>query len=170
MGRYSEEMQRPPPQSLSLPLFLITVGLLFAQCSTTGARLAPNRGGSAHSAPGPRVVAIAKRYIGTRYRYGGRTPATGFDCSGYTRYVMARAGRRIPGGAKNQFLRMRRVRAPRPGDLVFFRTIRNRVSHVGIYVGNYRFLHAPRTGKRIGYADIRNRYWRKRYAGARSAF
>lgn len=117
----------------------------------------------------PRTVyGIAKRYVGVPYRYGGKSPRTGFDCSGYTRYVYARAGYRIPAGARNQFRRLHPVRQPRRGDLVFFRTAGSRISHVGIYAGNHRFLHAPRTGKRVGYADMRKKYWRKRYAGARS--
>lgn len=115
------------------------------------------------------IVRIASRYVGTPYRYGGKTPA-GFDCSGYVRYVYARAGFRLPGGSRKQFRSLYTVRVPQPGDLVFFRTQGRNISHVGIYVGHYRFLHSPRTGKRVGYADIRKRYWSTRYAGARTVF
>ena len=55
----------------------------------------------------------------------------------------------------------------KPGDLVLFRTVRNAVSHIGIYVGDYLFVHAPRQGQKVGLADLRERYWLKRYSGAR---
>ncbi len=151
-----------------LTVALLLSGLFVADCSSgsqarrpTG-RIAPQRSAG--------VVATAQRYIGTPYRFGGKSPRTGFDCSGFTRFVIWQHGRLIPVGAKNQFRRLRPVRVPRPGDLVFFRTRGRSISHVGIYVGGFRFLHAPRSGRRVGYADIRTKYWRKRYAGARAAF
>ncbi len=145
---------------------LILVALVVGQCASS-------RGRSLHREPavsgsGARIVATARRYVGVPYRYGGRTPRSGFDCSGFTKYVFGRHGLRLPVGARNQYRHLRPVRVPRPGDLVFFRTRGSQVSHVGIYVGGYRFLHAPRSGSRVGYADMRLRYWRKRYAGSRA--
>ncbi len=115
------------------------------------------------------VADIARRYLGIPYKYGGSRPSTGFDCSGFTSYVYSRAGLgRLPHSARSQFQTLRPIRVPRPGDLVFFRTMGNRISHVGIYVGNFQFIHSPRTGKTVEYADIRGKYWVKRYAGART--
>ncbi len=114
-----------------------------------------------------RIIATAKRYLGVKYRYGGTTPR-GFDCSGLVMYVFRKNGIKISRSAKRQFYRGKRVylKRAKPGDLVFFQTSRyKRISHVGIYLGNYRFIHAPRTGKRVSYASIRTRYWRKRLVG-----
>lgn len=114
------------------------------------------------------IVDIAKQYLGIPYKFGGQSPKTGFDCSGFTGYVYRKAGYSLPRGADDQFASLTPVRKPQPGDLVFFRINGQRVSHVGIYAGNYRFIHAPRTGKNVGYADMRISYWKKRYAGART--
>lgn len=114
-----------------------------------------------------RLVQLAKKYIGVPYRFGGSGPG-GFDCSGYVKYVYGRAGYRLPHSSRRQFSLSKRVGRPKPGDLVFYRTYTRNVSHVGIYVGNNRFLHAPRTGRTVSYTNMRYSYWRKRYAGAGS--
>ncbi len=98
-----------------------------------------------------RAIAIGKTQLGTKYRWGGTTPA-GFDCSGFTRYAFAKAGRQLPRTAAQQQRATRAVSAPRPGDLVFLGG-RNPY-HVGIYVGNGKMLHSPRTGKAIQVAKI----------------
>jgi cell wall-associated NlpC family hydrolase len=118
---------------------------------------------------GKGIIGIAEKYLGTPYRYGGNTPS-GFDCSGFTSYVYDRAGYNLPRATTAQYGKLNPVRVPEVGDLVFFRTSGNRVSHVGIYVGNYQFIHAPSSGKTVGYADIRNSYWKPRYAGSRTIF
>ncbi len=120
---------------------------------------------------GESVVKTAQKYIGVKYRYGGNDPR-GFDCSGFCNYVYRQNGYNIPRGARAQFKAGRRIPIKRaePGDLVFFKIYGNRISHVGIYVGNYRFLHSPRRGKRVEYADMRTNYWRKRYAGTVTFF
>ena len=115
------------------------------------------------------IVQIARRYLGTPYRFGGNTPA-GFDCSGYVQYVYKRAGYKVSHGARSQYSELRPIKAPQVGDLVFFRTTSSGISHVGIYAGNFRFLHSPRTGKTVEYADMRIKYWKTRYAGARTVF
>ena len=91
-----------------------------------------------------KVVAFAKHYLGVRYSYGGTSPASGFDCSGFTRFVYAHFGIDLPHYSGAQFAAGRRVSRAglRPGDLVFFRGL----GHVGIYVGGGRFIHAPHTG------------------------
>ena len=113
------------------------------------------------------ILAIAEKYIGAPYLFGGASPA-GFDCSGYTKYVFGLAGYRLPRGVGVQYRQLYPVKAPRKGDLVFYRTYTPNVSHVGIYVGDNRFLHAPSTGKLVGFADMTDSYWRTRYVGARS--
>jgi cell wall-associated NlpC family hydrolase len=95
---------------------------------------------------GEKVVQYAKRMIGVPYVYGGSTPR-GFDCSGFTSYVYHHFGLAIARTSYAQFREGMRVRrqALKPGDLVFF----HGVGHVGIYIGNGRFIHAPHTGTRV---------------------
>ncbi len=121
-----------------------------------------------HKGERGKIVRTAQRYLGVRYRYGGATPR-GFDCSGYVMYVYEKNGILLPRSVGSQYKAGRRIRTrqAKPGDLVFFKTSRKkRLSHVGIYMGGRRFIHAPRSGKRVSYADMRNPYWRKRYIGA----
>jgi cell wall-associated NlpC family hydrolase len=94
-----------------------------------------------------RIVRFARRFLGVRYRYGGTSPASGFDCSGFTRFVYAHFGVALPHASGAQFALGRRVSRGglRPGDLVFF----DGLGHVGLYVGGGRFIHAPHTGSRV---------------------
>jgi len=96
-----------------------------------------------HLAFGTRVVDYARRFRGVRYVYGGSSPRTGFDCSGFVRYVYAHFGLTLAHSSYAQFDRGRRVSrgSLRPGDLVFF----DGLGHVGLYVGHDRFIHAPHT-------------------------
>lgn len=115
------------------------------------------------------ILEIAKKYLGVPYRFGGSTP-DGFDCSGFTGYVYAQIGQKLPRDAGDQFSAGRPVKVPRVGDLVFFKIDGKKISHVGIYAGDLRFIHAPSTGKTVSFADMRIDYWKKRYAGARTLF
>lgn len=106
----------------------------------------------------------------TPYRYGGNSPESGFDCSGFVRHVFLKSlGLQLP----RTSLEMSRIGEPlqegqlRPGDLVFFNTQQQPYSHVGIYVGENRFVHAPKSGKAIAIVSMRESYWRNRYEGAR---
>lgn len=116
------------------------------------------------------LINNAMQLIGVRYRWGGNTPQSGLDCSGFVRYVfndtfgfllprksaqMSKVGLQI---GKEEL---------RPGDLVFFNTMRHAFSHVGIYVGDNKFIHAPSKGKSIRVDDMTKVYWEKRYNGAR---
>jgi cell wall-associated NlpC family hydrolase len=115
-----------------------------------------------------RIVRTAQRYVGVQYRHGGAAPS-GFDCSGYVMYVYEKNGILLPRSVQNQFRAGRhiRFRQAKPGDLVFFKTSRGKkLSHVGIYLGGRTFVHAPRTGKKVSYADMGKPYWKKRYIGA----
>jgi cell wall-associated NlpC family hydrolase len=93
------------------------------------------------------IVRFARHYLGVRYVYGGTSPRSGFDCSGFTRFVYAHFGVRLPHYSGAQFDMGRRVSRAglRPGDLVFF----NGLGHVGLYIGAGRFIHAPHTGARV---------------------
>jgi cell wall-associated NlpC family hydrolase len=120
---------------------------------------------------GSAIVNIAKEYLGVPYRYGGKNPKEGFDCSGFTGFVYREAGYgELARSADGQYDTLHPVSPPQPGDLLFFKIKGDRISHVGIYAGDLKFIHAPRTGKSVSYADLRNPYWKKRYAGARSLF
>ncbi len=111
-----------------------------------------------------RVVRFARRFLGTRYLYGGTTPGSGFDCSGFTRFVYAHFGITLPHYSGAQFGLGRRVARGglRPGDLVFF----DGLGHVGIYVGRGLFIHAPHTGTRVSIASLAG-WYSTRYDGAR---
>lgn len=113
------------------------------------------------------IVHTAQAQIGTPYRYGGASPA-GFDCSGLAMYVYKKNGIQIPRTASEQFQEGRRLskRNIQPGDLVFFNINGNGISHVGIYVGRGKFIHAPKEGKHVEYASLKNRYWARKYIGA----
>ena len=117
------------------------------------------------------LVALAMKLRDVRYVRGGRSPSTGFDCSGFVHYVFAHAiGLRLPANSAEQFLAGVKVKRNdmQPGDLVFFRTRgRKRISHVGIYLDNGRFIHSPSAGKSVEVSSLADAYWSKRFAGAR---
>ena len=97
---------------------------------------------------GKLVILVAKRYKGIRYVAGGTSPRTGFDCSGYTRYVFSQLGIRIPRVSRDQYASMRHISLCQavPGDLIFFHSSSGRVYHVAIYAGHGYVWHSPHTG------------------------
>ena len=108
--------------------------------------------------------------LGLDYRNGGNSPETGFDCSGLVAHVFREAyGIRLPQNARAQSQYGARVSLAelRAGDLVFYNTLNRSFSHVGIYLGDGRFVHAPKTGAQIRIEPIRSSYWMKRFDGAR---
>lgn len=117
------------------------------------------------------LVSLAMKLRDIRYVRGGHSPATGFDCSGFVRYVFARSiGLNLPSTSAGQFLAGLKVKRGDllPGDLVFFHTRgRKRVSHVGIYIDNGRFIHSPRAGKSVEISSLGEAYWSRRFIGAR---
>ncbi len=114
--------------------------------------------------PGARIAAAQ---LGTPYRYGGASPR-GFDCSGLVYYAYRMAGIPVPRTTRAQLRNAHRVppHQLQPGDLVFFKTGRGPVSHVGIYAGNNRFIHAPSGGKRVSFTLLNDPYWQARFVAA----
>ncbi|MBA1146155.1 C40 family peptidase [Ectothiorhodospiraceae bacterium WFHF3C12] len=113
------------------------------------------------------IVTAARNTLGTPYRYGGDDPA-GFDCSGLVRYTHARAGLSVPRTVARQQAVATPVDADalRPGDLVFFRLSGWKPSHVGIYVGQGRFIHAPSSGGQVRYDHLQERFWTRHFDSA----
>jgi cell wall-associated NlpC family hydrolase len=125
---------------------------------------------SSWSSAAEEVLINALSLTGVRYKYGGNSPETGFDCSGFVRYVFRQAtDLTLPHGARaiSQLGQTVAVSDLRPGDLVFFNTLKSAFSHVGIYLGNNRFIHAPSSGGGISVVNINDRYWADRFNGAR---
>lgn len=122
--------------------------------------------GTANSALAKQLLGIANQYKGVPYVFGGSTPS-GFDCSGFTRYVYSAVGINLPRCADEQYSVGSDVSMSnlQPGDLVFFSTYEPGVSHVGIYIGGSQFINASNDG--VSVADLNSRYWASRYVGAK---
>lgn len=116
------------------------------------------------------LLLSAMGLIGVRYKYGGNTPESGLDCSGFIRYVFQTT---VNISLPRTAFSMAQLGQPtekselKPGDLVFFNTLGRQFSHVGIYLGDNRFIHSPRTGRSVEIVDMRDRYWTSRWNGAR---
>jgi cell wall-associated NlpC family hydrolase len=116
------------------------------------------------------LVVSAMGFLGVPYRYGGNSADTGFDCSGLVRAVFEQSvGKVLPRRADEQAAATQTIDRSelKPGDLVFFNTMRRAFSHVGIYVGDGKFIHAPRSGASVRVEDMRLSYWQTRFNGAR---
>jgi cell wall-associated NlpC family hydrolase len=115
------------------------------------------------------VLVNALSLTGVRYKYGGNSPETGFDCSGFVRYVFKQAtSLTLPRSAIeiSQLGTTIPKHELQPGDLVFFNTLKSAFSHVGIYVGNNRFIHSPSSGGKVRVESMQDGYWAKRFNGA----
>lgn len=116
------------------------------------------------------LVVNAMDSLGVPYRRGGNSAETGFDCSGFVRAMFQEtAGLILPRRAEEQAAATARIDKTelQPGDLVFFNTMRRAYSHVGIYLGDGKFIHAPRTGSHVRVESMQISYWQKRFNGAR---
>ncbi|CFA98837.1 C40 family peptidase [Neisseria meningitidis] len=130
-----------------------------------------NRAPARRAGNADELIGSAMGLLGIAYRYGGTSISTGFDCSGFMQHIFKRAmGINLPRTSAEQA----RMGTPvarselQPGDMVFFRTLGgSRISHVGLYIGNNRFIHAPRTGKNIEITSLSHKYWSGKYAFAR---
>jgi cell wall-associated NlpC family hydrolase len=120
------------------------------------------------------LVISAFNFLGVPYRRGGNGPDQGFDCSGFTRHIFEHSlglilPRRADQQANEAGLEPVDKNELKPGDLVFFNTMKRAFSHVGIYVGDGKFIHSPRSGGQVRVEDMREAYWAKRFNGARRA-
>lgn len=125
---------------------------------------------SPHRSLSNELVMQALALVGVRYHYGGDSPAQGFDCSGLVHYVFNQvAGLMLPHSTEDLSRVGDRLKPDelQPGDLVFFNTLRRPFSHVGIYLGERRFIHAPSSGGQVEIVNMTEDYWRQRYNGAR---
>lgn len=116
------------------------------------------------------LVDTAMSFLGVRYRRGGSSVETGFDCSGLVRTIYEQtAGLLLPRRAEQQAAATVRIdrKDLQPGDLVFFNTMRRAFSHVGIYIGDGKFIHSPRTGEEVRVESMSLSYWARRFDGAR---
>lgn len=155
---------------LAFALLTLLAACASAPPSSTGAR----SNVTVQAERRPAVVLSAMTLLDSPYRYGGREPATGFDCSGLVHYVFSqeRASSPIPRSTAAQAGASRRVSRSqlRPGDLVFFNTLGKPNSHVGIYIGNDQFINAPSSGGRVRIDSLNNPYFAKRFETARTFF
>lgn len=158
-------------------MFLLSL-MAFAGCGTLPSPPAINAGIGTlddifNRDPDPKrseVVLIALSQVGLPYRWGGVSPIAGFDCSGLVVYVFSQSIQLVlPRTAVAQARAGRGVRRTdlRPGDVVFFNTMKQRYSHVGIYVGEGRFVHAPTANELIRVESMELPYWQRRFDGAR---
>lgn len=120
------------------------------------------------------LVISAMNFLGVPYKRGGNSSDQGFDCSGFTRHIFELSlGLVLPRRADQQAHEAGLLSIARddlePGDLVFFDTMRRAFSHVGIYVGDGKFIHSPRSGAQVRVEDMRAAYWTRRFNGARRA-
>jgi murein DD-endopeptidase len=144
-------------------LFVLFAGMLLATgCASTPVADAP--GGARHR----EASEVAASMVGKPYRYGGNTPQ-GFDCSGLVHFSFRRAGMDVPRSTETQRDRSRKVPAARlaRGDLLFFNQEGKYSSHVGIYLGGKRFVHAPSSGKRVRVDNLTDTYWQKHLVDVR---
>jgi len=160
----------------------VAAASLFAMSAASAADDAPKRSFAASASStvknaaatawetAPGLSAAALDLIGIRYQWGGSTPETGLDCSGLVRYVFQQVtGVTLPRTAKDLSRLGDKVAIAdlKPGDLVFFNTRRFAYSHVGIYLGDNRFVHSPRRGREVEVAALDSDFWQQRFDGAR---
>lgn len=119
------------------------------------------------------VIINALSLTGIKYKYGGNSPETGFDCSGFVRYVFRNAANlTLPHTARaiSQLGKTVKKDELKPGDLVFFNTLKTAFSHVGIYIGDNKFIHAPRTGAAVRVENMQQSYWQSRFNVAKRLY
>jgi len=162
---------------LGLAASLTLAGCATAPTDNVGAATAAPARASPDAPPSPQgneLALAAMNFLDRPYQMGGQSLETGFDCSGFTRYLFGHTlGIELPRSVQEQaqasVLRPVARDALQPGDLVFFNTQQRTFSHVGIYLGDGRFIHAPRTGAQIRAESLAASYWSRRYTGARRA-
>jgi cell wall-associated NlpC family hydrolase len=153
-------------RTLSMWLLIAAVPLVAGGCASAPASSSASR---VEPQTGALTANHAVKLVGTPYRYGGASPARGFDCSGLVQFSFRRAGIAVPRSTEAQLRASRRVPRSqlRPGDLVFFDQDGKKKGHVGIYLGNGRFVHAPSSGKRVRTDSLDSRYWKRHLSDTR---
>jgi len=158
------------------PLFIVFLASFSLACQAAEAAKEPITPAAAEQAYADwsglaqEVLISALSLTGTKYKFGGSSPETGFDCSGFVRYVFQQAASlTLPHGARaiSQLGQAVPLEQLQPGDLVFFNTLKTTFSHVGIYIGDNRFIHAPTDGGGVHVVNMGDEYWSKRFNGAR---
>lgn len=145
------------------------LGFGFIALTLAGCAGAPVARVEAGAAAADRAAQHASRMVGRPYRFGAASPAAGFDCSGLVQFSYRQAGVALPRSTEDQL----RASSPvprsklRPGDLVFFDQEGKKNSHVGIYLGNGRFVHAPSSGKQVRTDRLDSPYWKRHLSEAR---
>lgn len=164
------------PVTFSRTVIIVCLALAIAACGHEQVRRVPTGDIDAPPLPGTKsrpagttgeqAAIIAVRQIGVPYLYGGRT-TRGFDCSGLVQYAWSKAGKQIPRTTTGQWRRLPPVEGPdlRVGDLLFFR-IGGRISHVGLYLGDRRFVHAPSSGRDVTIASLETDFYRESFVRA----
>lgn len=170
-GLRAEPSAAPEPRADAVTRFLAERGLIDPQATDTSLAQQMRERASDWTSD---LVLSAMNFLGVRYRRGGESAEQGFDCSGFTRHVFeSSVGLVLPRRSNEQAKAPGLLKVGRdelkPGDLVFFNTLRAAFSHVGIYIGDGKFIHAPRTGGAVRVEDMRVAYWSKRFDGARRA-
>lgn len=174
--------------AMLIRLFALVASVLLCQCKSVAAPGDDKRWQTAYSYSQEQVLEAQRQddrswsqkaeeiliqalsLTGVDYKYGGRSPETGFDCSGFVGYVFKHAAQiSLPPSARTISEMGKAVKREdlQPGDLVFFNTLRATFSHVGIYLGNNQFIHAPRAGSKVRVENLDDRYWKTRYNGAK---
>jgi cell wall-associated NlpC family hydrolase len=143
--------------------------LLFSGCASRPHLLQIESSEPSRNQDQAKILSIAKELIGTKYRFGGTDPTTGFDCSGYVAYVYREAvGIDLPRQTRDQIEMGMHVSDPlKVGDMVYFKISAPNAWHTGIYIGHGKFIHAPRTAGAVNIQEMTLPYWKKRFVGAR---
>ena len=149
-----------------LPHIILFICLIsfFAACAGTPKGSAPSGPGT-----GKKILKTARSQLGKKYCFGGKSPKTGFDCSGLAWWSHKVNGINIPRQSWDQFRYGKKIsrKKLKPGDLLYFETYKKGASHVGVYDGKGGFIHSPSTGKKVQRTPLKNSYYKKRYLGAR---
>ncbi|MDR3300360.1 MAG: C40 family peptidase [Candidatus Accumulibacter sp.] len=160
-----------------LPIFAVcALAFLLAACGIVPTAPKPEPAAARRppaSGLGREIILYALGLIDVGYRFGGKNPEAGLDCSGMVTYVFKQAaGMKLDGSAATIARRGRSINRKelRPGDLVFFNTRNAPFSHVGIYIGDDRFIHAPSTNGRVRIESMKSRYFAQRFHAARAYF
>lgn len=154
-------------------IIVLLVAIIVAGCGEVAVQEPEQRPQPAQPGKRDEVVLYALGLMGVDYRFGGKNPSSGFDCSGMVSYIYKNAvGVNLPHNAYRIAQISKRIGLSqiKPGDLVFFDTLHRPFSHVGIYIGNGRFVHAPGNSGKIRISNLSSGYFAKRFDGAGTLF